>query len=49
MYISYDWYRAQQGTKTVFNAIEYAIDLDLDITNLFVDLLDVLDWTDLVG
>lgn len=49
MYIGYDWHRVQQGTKTVYHAIDCAVDLYLDITNLFLDLLDALDWSDLLG
>ena len=48
MYIGYDWHRAQQGTKTVYHAIDCAVDLYLDITNLFLDLLELLDWSDLL-
>lgn len=49
MYIGFDWHRAQQGIKSVHHAIDCAMDLYLDITNLFLDLLDVLDWTDLLN
>ena len=43
LYIGYDWYRAQAYPKTVDNAIDSAIDLYLDIINLFLRLLDVID------
>ena len=47
LYIGFDWYRAQHHSKTLFSAIDCAIDLYLDITNLFLDLLDLIDWSDL--
>lgn len=43
LYIGYDWYRAQAYSKTVDNAIDSAIDLYLDIINIFLDILDLLD------
>ena len=46
LYIGYDWYKAQTCEKTVANAIDCAIDLYLDITNIFLDLLDLIDWLD---
>ena len=46
LYIGYDWHKAQTCEKTVANAIEAAIDLYLDIINIFLDLLDLLDWFD---
>ena len=42
MYIGYDWYKAQSYTKTVDNAIDSAVDLYLDIINLFIRLLSIL-------
>ena len=46
LYIGYDWHKAQTCEKTLANAIEAAIDLYLDIINIFLDLLDILDWLD---
>lgn len=43
LYIGYDWYRAQAYAKTVDNAIDSAIDLYVDIINIFMDILDLLD------
>ena len=39
LYIGYDVYRSQQFPFTVDNAIDSAIDIYLDITNLFLQLL----------
>lgn len=41
LYIGYDVYRSQQFPHTVDNAIDCAIDLYLDIINLFLDLLRI--------
>lgn len=38
-YIGYDWAEAQNKTKTLDNAIDSAVDLYLDIINLFLRLL----------
>ena len=46
LYIGYDWHKAQTCEKTVVNAIDSAIDLYLDVTNIFLDLLDLIDWLD---
>ena len=46
LYIGFDWYKAQTCEKTVAHAINFAIDLYLDITNIFLDLLDLIDWLD---
>ena len=43
LYIGYDWHKAQSYPKTVDNAIDSAIDLYLDIINLFIRILDLLD------
>lgn len=42
IYIGYDFYRSQQFPKTVDNAIDCAIDIYLDIINLFVRIMDIL-------
>ncbi len=42
LYIGYDWSKAQQYPKTVDNAIDSAVDLYLDITNLFLRILELL-------
>ena len=41
LYIGYDWYRAQQYPKTLDNAVDCALDLYLDIINLFLRLLEI--------
>ncbi|GEM_PF-321065 len=42
LYIGYDIYRSQQFPKTVDNAIDSALDIYLDIANLFVRLLAII-------
>lgn len=42
-YIGYDWSRAQEKHKTLDNAVDSAVDLYLDIINLFVRLLGSKD------
>ena len=42
LYIGYDWYKAQSYPKTVDNAVDSAVDLYLDIINLFVRLLEII-------
>ena len=42
LYIGFDWYRAQIFPKTVDNAIDCAIDIYLDIINLFLRILSIL-------
>ena len=41
LYIGYDFYRAQQYPKTVDNAIDCALDIYLDIINLFIRLIQL--------
>ncbi len=41
LYIGYDVYRSQQFPRTVDNAIDCAIDIYLDVINLFLDLLRI--------
>jgi FtsH-binding integral membrane protein len=41
LYIGYDVYRSQQFPRTVDNAVDCAIDIYLDIINLFLDLLRI--------
>lgn len=41
LYIGYDWYKAQVYPKTLDNAIDSALDLYLDIINLFLRLLQI--------
>lgn len=38
-YIGYDWSKAQEKYKTLDNAVDSAVDLYLDIINLFIRLL----------
>ena len=42
LYIAYDIYRSQQFTKTVDNAVDCAVDIYLDITNLFLRILRIV-------
>lgn len=42
LYIGYDWYRAQEYSKTLDNAVDSAIDIYLDIVNLFIRLLEIM-------
>lgn len=46
LYMGYDWYRAQAYPKTVDNAIDSAVDLYLDIINIFVRLLEIFGKKD---
>ena len=42
LYIGYDVWRAQQFPKTVDNAVDSALDIYLDLANLFIRLLSIL-------
>ena len=42
LYIGYDFIRSQDYKKTADNAIDCAIDIYLDIVNLFLDILQIL-------
>lgn len=42
LYIGYDVYRSQQFAKTVDNAVDCALDIYLDIANLFIRILSIL-------
>ena len=42
LYIGYDWNKAQRYPKTLDNAVDCALDLYLDIINLFIRLLRIL-------
>ena len=42
LYIGFDYWRAQQYPKTVDNAIDCAVDIYLDIINLFLRILSIL-------
>nr|MCR5618576.1 Bax inhibitor-1 family protein [Lachnospiraceae bacterium] len=41
-YIGYDFWRAQQFPKTLDNAVDCAVDIYLDIINLFLRILRIL-------
>ena len=41
LYIGYDFYRSQQFAKSVDNAVDCALDIYLDIVNLFLALLRI--------
>ncbi|WP_029233134.1 Bax inhibitor-1 family protein [Butyrivibrio sp. VCB2006] len=42
LYIGYDYWRAQQYPKTIDNAVDSALDIYLDIINLFLRILRIL-------
>lgn len=42
LYIGYDIHRSQQFAKTVDNAVDCALDIYLDVANLFIRLLEIL-------
>lgn len=42
LYIAYDVYRSQQFAPTLDNAIDCALDIYLDIANLFLDILRIV-------
>ena len=42
LYIGYDWQKAQMYPKTADNAVDCALDLYLDIINLFIRLLRII-------
>ncbi len=42
LYIGYDYWRAQQYPKTLDNAVDCAVDIYLDIINLFLKILRIL-------
>ena len=46
LYIGYDIYRSQQFPKTLDNAVDSALDIYMDIANLFIRLLDILGRKD---
>lgn len=46
VYIGYDFYRSQQFAKTLDNAVDCALDIYLDIINLFLDILRILSKKD---
>ena len=43
LYIGYDIYRSQQFPKTVDNAVDCALDIYMDIANLFLRILSLLN------
>ena len=46
LYIGYDWVRAQQYVHTLDNAVDSALDIYMDIINLFLRLLMILSRND---
>lgn len=42
LYIGYDWVKAQMYVKTVDNAVDSALDIYLDIINLFLRILSIV-------
>ncbi len=46
LYIGYDIHRSQQFAKTVDNAVDSALDIYLDIANLFLRLMEIMGKKD---
>ena len=46
LYIGYDIYRSQQFPKTLDNAVDSALDIYMDIANLFIRILSILGKRD---
>lgn len=46
LYIGYDYHKAQEYPKTADNAIDSAIDIYLDIINIFIRLLSIMSKDD---
>lgn len=46
LYIGYDWVRAQQYVHTMDNAVDSALDIYMDIINLFLQLLAIFGRSD---
>ena len=42
LYIGYDIYRSQQFPKTLDNAVDSALDIYMDLANLFIRLLEII-------
>ena len=42
LYVGFDWSRAQAYPKTINNAVDSAIDIYMDIINLFIRILSIL-------
>ena len=42
LYIGFDWSRAQVMSKTLDNAVDAAVQIYLDIINLFIRLLKIM-------
>ena len=46
LYLGFDWARAQSYPKTLDNAIDSAIDIYLDLINIFIRLLEIFGKRD---
>jgi FtsH-binding integral membrane protein len=46
LYVGYDWWRANNIPKTIDNAVDIALDLYLDIINLFLFILELIGKKD---
>lgn len=46
LYLGYDWCKAQDYAKTLDNAVDSALDIYLDIINLFVRILSIISKSD---
>ena len=42
LYIGYDIHRSQQYPKTLDNAVDSALDIYMDIANLFIRILSIM-------
>jgi FtsH-binding integral membrane protein len=45
-YLGYDIYRSQQYPKTIRNAMASALDIYMDLANIFIRLLEILGKKD---
>jgi FtsH-binding integral membrane protein len=46
LYVGYDWHKAQMYPKTLDNAIDSAMDIYLDVINLFIRILSIISDND---
>ena len=46
LYVGFDWSRAQMYPKTIDNAVDSAIDIYMDVINLFIRILSILGRSD---
>jgi FtsH-binding integral membrane protein len=46
LYVGFDWSRAQAYPKTIDNAVDSAIDIYMDVINIFLRILSILSRSD---